>query len=51
MANINAFAATAAGTPLTPFEFDPGPLGAEQVEIKVDYCGVCHSDLSMLDNE
>lgn len=51
MANIKAFAATAAGKPLTPFEFDPGPLGAEQVEIKVDYCGVCHSDLSMLDNE
>ncbi len=50
MANIKAFAATAAGKPLTPFEFDPGPLGAEQVEIKVDYCGICHSDLSMLDN-
>ena len=51
MANITAFAATAAGKPLTPFEFDPGPLGAEQVEIKVDYCGLCHSDLSMLNNE
>mgnify|MGYP005610857133 CR=1 FL=1 len=33
MANIKAFAATAAGKPLTPVEFDPGPLGAEQVEI------------------
>lgn len=51
MPNIKAFAATAAGKPLTPFEFDPGPLGAEQVEIKVEYCGVCHSDLSMLNNE
>ena len=51
MANITAFAATATGKPLTPFEFDPGPLGAEQVEIKVDYCGLCHSDLSMLNNE
>ena len=23
----------------------------EEVEIKVSHCGVCHSDLSMLDNE
>lgn len=36
---------------MVPFEFDPGPLGGEQVEIKVSHCGVCHSDLSMLDNE
>jgi uncharacterized zinc-type alcohol dehydrogenase-like protein len=50
-AKIRAYAATAKGKALTPFEFDPGPLGREQVEIKVSHCGVCHSDLSMLDNE
>jgi uncharacterized zinc-type alcohol dehydrogenase-like protein len=48
---FKAYATTAAGQPLTPFEFDPGPLGGEQVEIKVSHCGICHSDLSMLDNE
>ena len=48
---IKAYAASAQGQPLQPFEFDPGPLGDEQVEIKVSYCGICHSDLSMLDNE
>ena len=48
---FKAYAATAKGQPLTPFVFDPGPLGAEQVEIKVDYCGICHSDLSMLEND
>jgi len=48
---FRAYAATAKGQPLVPFEFDPGPLGAEQVEIKVSYCGICHSDLSMLDNQ
>lgn len=48
---FKAYAATAKGQALTPFEFDPGPLGAEQVEIKVSHCGICHSDLSMLDNE
>ncbi len=48
---FKAYAAPAKGQPLTPFEFDPGPLGGEQVEIKVGHCGVCHSDLSMLDND
>jgi len=48
---FKAYAATAKGQSLAPFEFDPGPLGAEQVEIKVSHCGICHSDLSMLDNE
>jgi len=48
---FKAYAATAKGQALIPFEFDPGPLGIEQVEIKVSHCGVCHSDLSMLDNE
>ena len=50
-AKFKAYAATTKGKSLTPFEFDPGPLGKEQVEIKVSHCGICHSDLSMLDNE
>jgi uncharacterized zinc-type alcohol dehydrogenase-like protein len=48
---INAYACLAKGKPLEPFEYDPGELGAEQVEIRVSHCGVCHSDLSMLENE
>jgi len=48
---IRAFAAEAPKAKLKPFEFDPGPLGDEQVEIAVEYCGICHSDLSMLNNE
>jgi uncharacterized zinc-type alcohol dehydrogenase-like protein len=51
MPTIKAFAATRAGAPLEPFSFDPGPLGSEEVEIKVSHCGICHSDLSMLENE
>ena len=34
-----------------PFEFEAGELGNEEVEIKVAYGGLCHSDLSMLNNE
>jgi len=51
MSTIHAWAAHAAGARLEPFEYDPGPLGDEQVEIAVEHCGICHSDLSMLDNE
>jgi len=50
-AKINAFAAPAKGARLQHFEFDPGPLLDDQVEIRVAWCGICHSDLSMIDNE
>lgn len=48
---IHAYAAINKGDKLKPFEYAPGALGADQVEIAVEYCGVCHSDLSMLDND
>ncbi len=51
MTTFNAYAATRANGPLEPFSFDPGDIGPEEVEIKVSHCGLCHSDLSMLDNE
>ena len=51
MSTFHAYAASSAKGPLKPFSFDPGELGPEEVEIKVTHCGICHSDLSMLDNE
>jgi len=48
---IHAYAAKSAGALLEPFEYDPGSLNDEEVEIQVEYCGICHSDLSMLDND
>lgn len=48
---IKAYAASTAGGELKPFEYDPGPIGHNDVEIEVEHCGICHSDLSMLDNE
>jgi len=48
---IRAWAAQEASKPLVPHSYDPGALGAEEVEIRVDHCGVCHSDLSLIDNE
>jgi alcohol/geraniol dehydrogenase (NADP+) len=51
MTMIKAWAAHTAGGKLEPFEYDPGPLGDEEVEIAVEHCGICHSDLSLLNND
>ncbi len=48
---IRAYAALQVGGTLEPFTYDPGALRPEEVEIAVEYCGICHSDLSMLNNE
>ncbi len=51
MSTVNAYAAREAGGTLEAFKYELGELGPEEVEIKVHYCGICHSDLSMLNNE
>lgn len=48
---IHAYAAASAGSRLEPFTYDPGPLGSDQVEIAVEYCGLCRSDLSVIQND
>ena len=48
---IKAYAALNAGGELEPFEYDPGELEVDQVEININSCGICHSDLSMLNND
>ncbi|MEH0833026.1 NAD(P)-dependent alcohol dehydrogenase [Pectobacterium cacticida] len=51
MTIIKSYAAPEAGAALELYEFDAGELQAEDVEVVVDYCGICHSDISMIDNE
>lgn len=34
-----------------PFRYDPGPLSAQDVEIEISHCGVCHSDLHLIAND
>lgn len=48
---FHAYAAEAPGQPLRPFEYDPGEMKPDEVEVRVTSCGICHSDLSMLNNE
>jgi uncharacterized zinc-type alcohol dehydrogenase-like protein len=47
----NAYAAKAATTLLSPFDFQLRDLGKYDVQINILYCGVCHSDLHTARNE
>jgi len=51
MTTVNAYAAHEPKGILTPFKYELPTLGSDQVDIKVHYCGICHSDLSMINNE
>jgi uncharacterized zinc-type alcohol dehydrogenase-like protein len=49
--NGQAWVAKAAKQPMVLETVDLGPLGAEDVEVVVEHCGLCHSDLSVLNND
>jgi uncharacterized zinc-type alcohol dehydrogenase-like protein len=51
---MNATKAWVASTPHQPMKLqvvDLGPFATEEVEIAVEHCGLCHSDLSILNND
>jgi uncharacterized zinc-type alcohol dehydrogenase-like protein len=48
---IQAYAAFEPNGKLETFEYELGSLKSDEVEINVEYCGICHSDLHMLKNE
>ena len=50
-AGDKAWVAKAAKQPMVLETVDLGPLGAEDVEVAVEHCGLCHSDLSVLNND
>ncbi|MCB9850041.1 MAG: NAD(P)-dependent alcohol dehydrogenase [Phycisphaerales bacterium] len=50
MTKVHAYAATEVNGTLEPFEYELGPIGPYEVDIAVEHCGICHSDLSMLEN-
>ena len=49
--NCTAWVAKAPKQPLVMESVDLGPLGADDVEVAVEHCGLCHSDLSVLNND
>src|SRR5882757_1149452 len=51
MSEINGLAVHAAGAQLVPYKYDPGDLKPHEVEVKISHCGVCHSDVHLIDND
>ena len=49
--SIDAYAASEAGSALAPFAYAPDALGPNDVEITITHCGICHSDLHLIDND
>ncbi|MCA9143295.1 MAG: NAD(P)-dependent alcohol dehydrogenase [Planctomycetaceae bacterium] len=48
---VKAYAVTKAKSDFEPFEFELGDIDPYEVDISVESCGICHSDLSMVDDE
>jgi len=48
---IHGLAVHAAGAQLVPYKYDPGELKSSEVEVKITHCGVCHSDVHLIDND
>ena len=51
MKAVKSYAAQSAESPLAPWHIDRREPGAEDVEIEILYCGVCHSDIHTARNE
>jgi len=48
---FNAYAAKHAKARLEPFRYEPKPLASDEVEIAISHCGICHSDVHLVDGE
>jgi alcohol/geraniol dehydrogenase (NADP+) len=48
---VQAYAAHEPGGKLEPFKYELSSLKPDEVEIDVEYCGICYSDLHMLKND
>jgi uncharacterized zinc-type alcohol dehydrogenase-like protein len=51
MSEIHGLGVHAAGAQLLAYKYAPGALGANDVEIRISHCGICHSDIHLIDND
>lgn len=49
--HFSGYAAHKQGAALKPLDYEPGPLGDHEVEIEITHCGICHSDIHLIDND
>jgi len=48
---IHGHAAFGAKQQLMGFSYEPGELEPHDVEVRVEFCGICHSDIHLIDND
>lgn len=48
---INAYAILEQGGKLEKYSYEVGELSTQEVEIDVHYCGICHSDVSIMEDD
>jgi uncharacterized zinc-type alcohol dehydrogenase-like protein len=49
--HTRGYAAQAADAPLAPFNFERRALGDKDVQLAIEFCGICHSDIHFARNE
>lgn len=49
--NIDCYAAQGAKAPLETFSYASPTLAPWDVEVKISHCGICHSDVHLVDND
>ena len=47
---VKAYAAFGKSEDLKPFEYDAASLNAEAIRVEISHCGICHSDLHLIDD-
>ena len=48
---VKGYGATSAEVPVAPIVFERRELGPHDIQIDIEYCGVCHSDIHMVRSE
>ena len=48
---VKGYGATSAEVPVAPIVFERREVGPHDVQIDIEYCGVCHSDLHTARND
>lgn len=48
---VSAYAAKKAKAPLEPFEYESGPLGPNEVDVRVTHAAICQTDAALVDDD
>jgi uncharacterized zinc-type alcohol dehydrogenase-like protein len=48
---VKAYAAMARGHRLQPWSYEPAPRADGEVDVAVTHCGICHTDVHLIDND